>query len=88
MHERLVPCPFVDGAGHRCKGHLIRIEEYYNSDIRWDYQPDGAWRFRLEGAALGEPGSLYRLLCSEKHYQMKVGFEELDDAVKGILSIR
>jgi hypothetical protein len=88
MHERLVPCPFVDGASHRCKGHLIRIEEYYNSDIRWDYEPDGSWRFRLEGAALGEPGSLYRLFCTEKHYQMKAGFEELDDAVKGILAIR
>ena len=87
MHD-LVPCPFVDGSGHHCKGHIVRIEEYHNSDIRWDLQTDGTWRFGLGEAVLGEPAALYRLFCTEGHSQMEFRFEELDGAVKRVLSIR
>jgi hypothetical protein len=93
--KELVPCPFVDGAGRHCKGHVVRIAEYYNSDIRWDCQPDGTWRFRLREAVLGEPASFYRLVCSEERAheqmnsdQMKLSYEELGDDLKHVLSMR
>jgi len=89
------PCPFSYASGQKCKGHIIRVEEYHNSDIRWEYQPDGTWRFGLREAVLGEPVSHYRLFCSEKHDplqqdsdRMKFRCEELSEAVKRILSTR
>ena len=93
MNEQ-VPCPFVHASGERCKGHIIRIEEYHNNDICWEYQPNGTWRFGLREAVLGEPVSHYRLFCSEKHDrlqsdsdQMKFRYEELEDAIRRIISM-
>ena len=88
-----VPCPFVHASGERCEGHIIRIEEYHNNDIHWEYQPNGTWHFGLREAVLGEPASHYRLFCSEKHDplrpnsdQMKFRCEELEDAIRRIIS--
>jgi hypothetical protein len=91
---KLVPCPFSDTSGQRCKGHIIRVEEYHNSDICWEFQPNGTWRFRLREAVLGEPVSYYRLFCSETHNrslpdsdQMKFCYEDLGNDVRQILSV-
>lgn len=58
-----IPCPFVYADGHKCKGHIVRIERYHTT-VEWDWNPttqtyelgvlDGGSHFHLFCGAMGD----------------------------------
>jgi hypothetical protein len=76
-----VPCPFLYANGKRCKGTVVRVEQY-RVTVGWSYDEDGAWT--LDWGEDGR-GTHFHLFCnavSEHNPPVKLWPREMPAALR------